>query len=243
MASTKELEAGRPTRTDNPYLGVGLYTLADAARFLGVPRQTLRRWRESYTFDKGGISELLLGEESSELAHRGLLPLADLVELKLIRLFRNAGLSMREIRKVAERAAGEFGTHHPFATKRFKTVGKRIYAEMEEQQRAVRQPQRSHQQVPEKQVIFDEVAMPFFKHLDYAGDEVVKYWPLGKDRRVVLDARRAFGKPIDDEFGVPTLVLYSTYRAGESIESVTNWYEVSEEAVTAAIEYEQSLAA
>ena len=105
MASTEELQLDRPMRSTNPYLGVGLYTMADAARLIEVPRQKLRRWREGYTFGKVGIRKPLLGEDHPELARHQILTLADLVELKLISLFRNAGVSMREIRKVAERAA------------------------------------------------------------------------------------------------------------------------------------------
>jgi uncharacterized protein (DUF433 family)/DNA-binding transcriptional MerR regulator len=238
------VETGR--KGGNPYLGVGLYSTADAARLIGVRGQKLRRWRQGYTFGQKGVSRPLFGDDYPELARRRILTLADLVELKLISLFRDAGVSMRKIRRVAEWAAEKYSTNHPFAMKQFKTDGKRIFVEMEEREereRAGRKPRRHHQEAPEGQVVFDAIAVPFFKRLDYAGEEVQRYWPLGKDKRVVLDATRSFGKPIDHEFGVPTLVLYSAFRAGESIESVADWYDVSVEAVEAAIEYEQSLAA
>jgi uncharacterized protein (DUF433 family) len=48
-------------------------------------------------------------------------------------------------------------------------------------------------------------------------------------------------RPIDSASGVPTSALYGLYRAGESVEDVACWYEVTPEAVRAAIEYEQSL--
>jgi uncharacterized protein (DUF433 family)/DNA-binding transcriptional MerR regulator len=224
------------------YLGIGLYPLSEAARLLGVPAGKLRRWTQGYTFASGRYSSPLFRRNYPELAERGVLTFQDLIELFLVNRFRQAGVSMPTIRKAAQWAAERFHTSHPLAMKRFHTDGKRLFAEMALPEGDQGVPQRLIQELPTCQYVLDQVAEPFFKKLDYEGDLVRHYWPLGKHRPVVLDPARAFGQPIDAASGVPTQVLYEMYQAGESVEAVARWFRIEPEAVRAAIEYEQSLA-
>jgi uncharacterized protein (DUF433 family) len=56
--------------------------------------------------------------------------------------------------------------------------------------------------------------------LDYSEyDELLRWFPLGKNRRVVVDPGRSFGRPISLE-GVPTAVLASALKAEKSAEDV-----------------------
>ena len=66
-----------------------------------------------------------------------------------------------------------------------------------------------------------------------------RQWPLGHDRRVVIDGARSFGKPIDDETGVPTYSLWGPVRAGDPVERVAAWFDVPVQAVLDAVEYEE----
>jgi uncharacterized protein (DUF433 family) len=72
---------------------------------------------------------------------------------------------------------------------------------------------------------------------------VIRWWPLGEKRLVVLDPTRNFGRPIVARHGVPTEVLASAAKASGSIGEVTRWFEVAEREVRDAVEYEQRLAA
>ena len=60
---------------------------------------------------------------------------------------------------------------------------------------------------------------------------------------MVLDPARSFGEPIDAASGVSTAALYQLYTAGETIDRIAHWYQVTPESVGSAIEYEQSLPA
>ena len=66
---------------------------------------------------------------------------------------------------------------------------------------------------------------------------------MGRERGVVLDPRRSYGKPIDVDSGVPTDVLFQMVDAGESPESVAQWYRVEVRAVEAAVDFERRLLA
>jgi uncharacterized protein (DUF433 family)/DNA-binding transcriptional MerR regulator len=224
------------------YLGVGLYTVPEAAHLLGVPVAKLRRWAEGYTFAHGRYSGPLFRRDFPELAAQRILTFQDLIELFLVHRFRQAGVSMATIRKAAQSAAEQFNTNHPFAVKRFHTDGFRLFAEVENRQNSRGAGRRIYQELPNRQLVLADVTEFFFKKLDYEGDQVRHYWPLGKQRPVVLDPARSFGQPIDAGSGVPTRVLYGAHQAGDSIEEIAFWFRVEPEAVRAAIEYEQSLA-
>jgi len=224
------------------YLGIGLYTVPEAAHLLGVPTAKLRRWAEGYTFARGRYSAPLLRRDYPELATRRILTFQDLIELSLVARFRQAGVTMATIRKAAQSAAEQFNTNHPFAVKSFRTDGYRLFAEIENQHNGKGAGQRLYQELPTRQYVLAEVTEPFFKKLDYEGDLVRHYWPMGKEQSVVLDPARSFGQPIDAGSGVPTRVLYGAHQAGDRIEEIAHWFRVEPEAVRAAIEYEQSLA-
>ncbi|MBI4564591.1 MAG: hypothetical protein HY716_07870 [Planctomycetes bacterium] len=85
---------------------------------------------------------------------------------------------------------------------------------------------------------------PFLADLSFDDDLVaVAWWPLGKNREVVLDPSRSFGKPIVDSAAVPTAVLTHAVRAEGSLERVADWYEAPLEAVKGAVEFERKLIA
>jgi uncharacterized protein (DUF433 family) len=226
----------------NPYVGVGLYSIPEAARLIGVPAATLRRWVAGSLFasrEKSKLSEPRFRRRHPEVMPRLILTFADLIELYLMSLFRQHGVSLLTIQAIAKWAARELNSDHPLAAQRFHTEGKRLLAAMGEE---AAWPGRFRREAPKSRLVLDKVALPFFEKLDYEGGQARRYWPLGPHKPVVLDPTRSFGKPIDNESGVPTSALYHLYRAGEPVERIACWYEVSPEAVQAAIEYEQSLA-
>jgi uncharacterized protein (DUF433 family)/DNA-binding transcriptional MerR regulator len=223
----------------NPYVGVGLYSIPEAARLVGVPAATLRRWvpRDSSVSPLiPGPHGALLDREPPPAASR-MVTFADLMELHLTNLFRRRGVTLPTIRAIARQAARELNTDHPLAAEQFQTRAPLLIAAMAE---ATPSSARLFRELSRLQRGLDEIAAPFFQKLEYESGQAHRYWPLGKHRPVVLDPSRSFGKPIDSGSGVPTSVLYGLYRAGEPIERVAGWYEVDPEAVRAAVEYEQS---
>jgi uncharacterized protein (DUF433 family) len=222
------------------YLGLGLYTLPEAARLLRVPLDRLRRWTIGYTFAGARFSEPLFKPDYPELAVKSILTFQDLMELFLVARFRQAGVSLQKIRATAQWAARRFETNYPFAIRRFHTDGKRLFAELESRE-GQGSPERSFLEPHTCQYVFSWVE-EFFLKLDYENDLVSHFWPLGKERPVVLDPARSFGQPIDPATGVPTRVLADMHAAGESVEEVARWFRVESEAVRAAVEYERSLA-
>ncbi len=223
--------------TKPSYIGNGLYSISDAASIIRVPQNRLQHWVRGYYYGRQQakrwqvpVVPRFYGEGDQPLA------LVELIELLFVSEFRHAKLSMQYIRKAAERARAQFDTPYPFAFKRFETDGRQIFATVDIEE----QPRTATHEIVHGQVVFEKVVRPFFKHrLDFEKSELARrYWPLGRDKRIVLDAERAFGAPIDAPTGVPTRALFAAVRAGDSEEDVAEWFRVPLEAVRAAKAYE-----
>src|SRR3954452_20853070 len=79
-------------------LGVGLYTASEAERLIKVPAQRIRRWLLGYKFRHDGQtcwSDPLWQPQLSRLGRGVDLGFRDLVELKFVDAFQNAGVSLR----------------------------------------------------------------------------------------------------------------------------------------------------
>jgi len=229
-----------------PLLGVGLYTLPETARLLYVSRQKLRRWADGCPFVSGGEqrrAEPIIRRDLQALEGEPVLTFNDLLELYMIKLFREAGVSLQTIRAAAEAATQLYRTSHPFAIKQFETDGKHIFAALQEQGvEGVARPVLL-QDLRMSQMVMDSLARPFFRKIEYQEFQPLRYWPNGTEGHIVPDPRRAFGKPIDARSGVPTAALYEMARGGETVQSIADWYSVDCETVEEAITYEMTLKA
>jgi hypothetical protein len=89
----------------------------------------------------------------------------------------------------------------------------------------------------------EAVSYDLYDALEYSEfDELIRWWPLGKGQRVVIDPRRSSGRPIVLE-GVQTNILASSFHSAGDVRAVASWYEVSEPSVSDALEFERSLTA
>jgi uncharacterized protein (DUF433 family) len=73
--------------------------------------------------------------------------------------------------------------------------------------------------------------------------EAERWWPLGKERSVVIDPERSFGAPIASRSGVPTQILHGAFQSARSYKFVANWYAVDAKEVRDAVTCEERLAA
>lgn len=210
-------------------IGVGAYSVPQAARIVGAHYSTVRSWIAPST----GVIPRYFNPDRQTLSF------VELMELNFIKIFRSEGVSLHVIRLAARAASKKYNSDYPFAVKRFDTDGKTIFATLERQTKEgdlIEDLRRG-------QFVFSQIMRPFFRKLDYQKAEIVRYWPLGKRRRVVLDPNRRLGQPLDDASGIPTRVLHTATLAGggQSIREVSDWYGVPVAAVKRAVEFEQSI--
>jgi hypothetical protein len=240
-----------------------VYTIAEAACLCGLSQAQVRRWIRS----------------SSSVAHaprrvRGtvILDFLVLIELRYVKAFAEAGVSLHLLRAAHEQAAEMLRVDHPFATRKFFTDGYTILTRIAEG---------ALLEVVADRRVFSRIVNRYLggeDGLDFDGSDVAaRWWPMGKKRLVVIDPKRSFGQPIVCTEGVPTAVLYKAYlaenfsahngktrngakpssvvRFGQTtfepkhpldkaaIARVANWYVVEERSVRTAIEYESDFLA
>lgn len=212
------------------YLGVGLYTMSDAARILKVPRRTLARWVEGYSYHSATGKHFYKPVLDSN--QDGVLTFGDLIELRYIKGLRKLGVKLDVIRRVSEKYRKEWQVQYPLATRRFGTDGKSLLLVIDEHTWS--------------DSLTGQLAS-FFTELQgqiVFCDDTTKEWrPLGIERSIVINPQLAFGKPIEERSGAHTYVLAKAYKVEKDAKKVADWYETSAEAVMDAVRYEHQLSA
>lgn len=244
---TKDREDIKNCSIDSaPLVGNGLYSLPEAARIIHADPRSVRRWVIGYHKGSETNSKPILASKSISLDSFDFVNFPQLIELLFIRLFRVHNVSMPVIRAAIENASRQFHSQNPLSVEGLVTDGQSIFHldpadfETDSDTGSLSQEQ-IVQDLARAQIVMGDFAKPYFLKIDYANSIAAHYWPIGKDRHVVIDPERAFGKPIDADTGIPTVSLYGMYRSGDSPETISRAYNINKSAVIAAIEFEQSL--
>jgi uncharacterized protein (DUF433 family) len=226
-------------RREPHFLNTGLYTVSEAARLTRIPAGKIRRWIRGYTFRKGESvrhSDAVWQTEIKRLDNKAALSFRDLLELRFVDAFIKAGVSWVTMRRAHTKAQEELKTTHPFCSKRIATDGKNILLKQAEED-----SDEALINLVTDQREFSRIVHDFLKELEFSGDEIV-WWPLGKNRQIIVDPRRNFGQPTVAKSGVPVQILARSVRANSSEELVARWYEVQRDEIRDAVEFEESLA-
>jgi uncharacterized protein (DUF433 family) len=224
------------------YINTGLYTVPEASRLTRVSKDRIRRWLRGYHSEQRSKNyPPLWRSQLPPIENKVTLEFLDLIEILFVEAFLNAGVSWAVIHKAREKAQVLYSdTVHPFCTKQFVTDGRQIFRDLHTET-----GENCLVDIASNQSVFAGITKPFLKQLEFRNDGMTleRWWPLGKDRHIVVDPRKNFGQPTLVTEGIPTETLAKSYRAnGSSFEQVAHWYEISPMSVKEAVEYEQSLA-
>ncbi len=218
-------------------VGVGVFTVPEAARLTRLPAARVRRW----VFGHGGKPAPLVRELPPQDGQDAL-GFLNLVEVLFLAELRKKGLRWSTIRRGAELARRVLGDDHPLATGAFHTDGQRgFWLEL-----AGETGDRCLIDLVDGNGAMLEVLEQSFRRFvefDAPGDRASLWQPDPDLARVVVDPTRRFGQPIDRESGVPTEVLASALRAeGGDAGRVARWWDVPAEAVRQAAAFEERFA-
>lgn len=225
-------------------LGVGIYSYADAARFIGADSADLRRWMHGYSYrNRSGEPQHSAPLWDGQLSKTDIdgLGFRDLIELRFVNTFRNSGVPLFLIRRTIEETRESFDTPYPFTSARFKTDGKRIFMEVIEES-----GDKSLVDVVKRQNVFGKVISPSLREgieLNWQ-DEATRWYPVKNSKAIVFDPERKFGQPILTEYDVPTAALIEAVKAeGGDEKRVARMYEVPVAAVRKALQFEKRIVA
>ncbi|HCS19071.1 MAG TPA: DUF433 domain-containing protein [Bacteroidetes bacterium] len=214
-------------------IGTGLYSVADIARILRLPYAKINRWIEHYW--DGKLGQKFQQRYSWKTENARMVSFHTLIELYIMHQLTEVGVKPKEILKAHEDLSKNYGTPFPFANKLvlagIRTDKKHIYF-----------------QAGENTITLDgtkQLNLAFLRNfifnLDFDTNEIAdRFWPLGRDKEVILDPNRRFGQAVLLERNIQPEVLFNHYKAGDPISYIAEVYELSEKAVQDAIDFCQA---
>jgi len=223
--------------------GVGSYTPREAARLVGTSPRNIARWMGGYTYRRADLKTRVPPLWEPQWPQTGdhlEIGFRDLIELRFVKAFLDAGMGLLAIRTCLEYARKCVGDDHPFSTRRFRTDGNTIFLESigvaaESSSRLL--------DLKRKQYVFKQVIERTFRDLDIEHDAVARWRPYKGKQSIVVDPERSFGQPITAATGVPTIALAEAVEAEGSIEKVAALYDVVVSDVRDAVRFESALKA
>jgi len=220
-------------------IGVGVYSLPEAARLTGAEAREIRRWIFGYQFrprsdDDMHYSPPLWRSQLAD-AEGHFIGFRDLVELRFVQAFVRAGVHLPVVRAALAAARDIFGDY-PFSTEKFLTDGKAIYHE------ALASDGAAHLlDLSRKQFAFHSIIrQSLYVGLEFNDrGEATRWFPLPRSRVVVLDPEVAFGHAALTDYGIPTETIADAMIAEKSRARVATIFGIPPTAVDAAVRFEQ----
>lgn len=216
--------------------GTPLYTVHEAARYLGVPVSTLASWtrtRRDRSFEsRGGVEPSLVSSFHAVHGAPGI-SFIGLAEGMVLAALRRSGAMPQRIHRAMTFLTQELGIHHPLASQRLHSDGPEILhdhglrARGSDAARAVDDlvVVRSGRQA------FTTVVEAYLSHITFGPDGYASSirLPAYEVADVVVDPTRGFGQPIFSEGGARLDDALAMFRAGEPLEIVAAEFGVSRE--------------
>src|SRR5215208_6822579 len=216
---------------EHPSVTRPLYSFAEADRIAKVSPNTSRRWLKGYEF--------LYGEQRRAMppvtpgrGEQDAVSFVDLMEVAAISKLRQKGFSYRRIRQLNSYCRVELKVPRPLVTERFKIVGEDIFlaADFGVLLNVGREA---------GALAWREVLEPFLEDVEYENDVARRWWPLGRDHKVVVDPDYGFGLPVVEGIGVRTEIIAERREAGDSIEEITYDFGVTPDQIEDALLWEK----
>jgi uncharacterized protein (DUF433 family) len=213
------------------------YNYAEADYLAKVSKGTSKRWIEGYTYKRDG-NTISIPPVTPHEAHLGLLSFIDLVEIAAIGRLKEHGHSLHSVRSIVLRCQVLFGIERPLPTLRFKVDARDAFVEDGDLLVAVGGRDAGKR-------AWDRVLAPFLSELDY--EQVTglaeRWWPLGKSHMVVVDPEYGFGLPVVTGSGVRIEIIAERVRAGDLPKEIADDFNLTDEEVGAALQFELQRAA
>jgi uncharacterized protein (DUF433 family) len=202
------------------------YTVVDAARYVQAKTRTISYWH----FGGPNVGPALPGRE-----HRRPLSYLELIEAAFVATFRHFGLSLQKIRKAREYAAQALNSEFPFAEYKWKTEGQHMLLDL----------WKSDPDSEAKKLVlgdvygqeaWQEMVGDRFAEFDYEKELALIWHVAGRQSRVIIDPRIAFGAPMVS--GIATWVLKGRWKAGESIEDIEEDFQLDKTEIIQGLQFE-----
>ena len=215
------------------------YSTTEAGRIVGLSPGRVRRWLQGYRFplDDKIVEKGPVVTRRSDSKYASFL---DLMDLLFVKKFIDEGFSLQKIRASLSEARSIVGGHH-FAQRSFMSDGRNIYLRVKQ-----RDSTNLLQLFSGGQWVIKEFIIRLAKQIDF--DQTTgfaeRWYPAGREGRVVLDPRFSFGAPVVVGKGIRTSNVYDLFLGEkENLAAAAKWLDITVGDVKAAVDFEQSIAA
>lgn len=205
----------------------GIYPLAEASRYIGVPLSTARSWFIGRT-DRVGRGPLFTSDYA-KLDGDYAISFINVIEAYVARFFKGEGVKPKILRRTHEILQEELNTAHPFAHADLSTNGVEI----------IRRDGNSNLiGVVSRQHFFPQMNLGRIQYNEIT--RLAEAWAIAKGVR--LDPDVNYGKPVVENTGTSTLIVASQYRAnGKDAALVARLFKLNETSVINAYNFEHGL--
>ncbi|HET9060001.1 MAG TPA: DUF433 domain-containing protein [Acidimicrobiales bacterium] len=204
---------------------VPLYTVAEAARAIGVSAATLGSWvKRPASVRQQGEHPPVVTSVPSNSVRQPTIPFVGLAEGLVLAAVRRAGVPLQRIRPALERLSHDLGIDHALASRQLYTDGAEILFDYAEHSPGEAVMVRHLVVVRNQQRVFSEVVDQYLQRIDYAEDGYARLLrlPVYSVAQVVADPERAFGKPIFARGAAKVSDVLDRFWAGEDLNSVAD---------------------
>lgn len=212
-----------------------LYSVPEAARYLGVPPATFSTWAHGYVRRpprRPDVVDAPIVTTVKGGAPRGTatVPFIGLAEGLVLAAIRRAGVPLQRIRPALTRLQNEIGLDHVLASRSLYTDGAEVLFDFAEEQGETAEARSARQLVVVRkgQHVFSEVINDYLVRVEFAGDGYAQAirLPRYEEASVVADPRRGFGQPTFTHGGARLEDVLGLFQAGEPLEVVAQEYGV-----------------
>lgn len=219
------------------------YSIPEAAHYLQIPRATLRSWVLGRFYPTGSGKKRFEPILELPTAGQPALSFVNLVEAHVLDAIRRQHqVPLKKVRRALRFLRERFDSKHPLADQVFETDGLDLFIQRYGQLIAISQ---------EGQLAMRRLIEAHLRRIDRDPSGVpVRLYPFIRHRQpdeprsVVIDPSIAFGRPLLVGTGIPTAVVASRYKAGESIQELATDYGHGRDEIEEAIRCElQEIAA
>jgi uncharacterized protein (DUF433 family) len=203
----------------------GLLSFSDAARFLGIPRQTFQRWARGY---QRGAPLLHVLDDRGRQAPTTFIALA---EAWVLWALREAGVRPHRIRPALDRLRSQFGREYVLIAPELATDGIDVlwdFARSDEGEGLIEGGTGQH---VIREIVADHLQYLTWREDGYPGLLRLRHCEPAK---VVIDPERAFGQPIFAGSRVRVADVAGMLKAGEKAAVVAEELGISVEDVRTA---------
>ena len=214
-------------RNLNQELGGGIYTIPEVAFILKLPTAKVRRWMKDFWDD--GFSKSNYVEYSWGTGREKGTNFFTLIEFYVFYQLREINVSVKKIIAAHQEMAELLETAYPFASSKILSDGKSILFILNDG--TVVNADKS------RQAAFKQIIEDFCKKIEFSTSDIAeRFYPLGKEKHIIIDPHHQFGQPVVEETNILAQTLYDLYTAGETVGFLTRLYDLREADVVCAIE-------